>query len=93
MFSGYNYSMVLRWVVGGACSISWFSPSISCVFNHKLAFSLSGGWDLSAWICQHGLFSRSLFLGRMEDGYAGLELAVSLLRMSCHLNFRGSFQS
>jgi hypothetical protein len=28
----------------------------------------------------------------MEDGCDVLEHAVSLLRMSCHLNFRGSFQ-
>jgi hypothetical protein len=60
--------------------------AISCVFNHKLAFSLGVYVSMA--------FSREGFLlGRMEDGCAELEHAVSLLRMSCHLNFRGSFQS
>ena len=86
--------MVLRWVGGEKVCVQYFVVfAISCLFNHKLAFSLSGGWVFSAWICKHGLFSRSLFIGRMEDGCAVLEHAVSLLRMFCHLSFRGSFQS
>lgn len=90
MFSGYGFSMVLRWVK--VCVQHFVVFAISCVFNPKLASSLGGGWDLSAWICKHGLFPRCIFIGRMEDGCDVLEHAVSLLRMSCHLNFRGSFQ-